>query len=420
MSGPKRPPGDPDWTAHLPDLLAAADLAAVPPDVFDDPLMLLDHLHGSRLLTTYQADKLRCGQGLALVVGPYRLLGPLARGGMGMVYLATGPEGGAVAVKLLSPSRAAREPQLVARFHREQIVGAQLPAHPHLVRQLDYGIGRGVEFLVLNHLPGRTVRQLLAGGPLTVGAACRVFADAAAGLHAAHAVGIVHRDLKPSNVMVGPTVRGTVIDFGLALLPGDATADRRVVGGPRVTVGTLDYMPPEQAANAATVGPAADLYALGGGLFTALTGRLPFEADGVPAKLAALRTQLPPSVLQYRADVPFPLTELILSLMGKHPGERPATAAVVAAELERWADRPSGDPVPDRRPLTEVVAEAEIAWRNRSSSADRTQTQTVAAAEVVPVVRLARWQLAALVAVAVLLAGLAALVGRTLAGGHPL
>ena len=369
----------------------------------------------TRRLTTYQADKLRGGHGRALCVGPYRLLAPLARGGMGMVYLAAGPDGGAVAVKLLSPRRAALEPQLVARFRREQLVGTRLPAHPHLVRQLDYGIGRGVEFLVLNHLPGRTVRQMLAAGPLSVGAVCRVFADAAAGLHAAHQSGVVHRDLKPSNVVVGPTGRGTVLDFGLALIVGEPAADRRVVGGPRSTVGTLDYMPPEQAADAGRVGPAADLYALGGSLFTALTGRTPFEAMGVPAKLLALRTELPPSVLQFRADVPFPLTELILHLLGKHPGERPAPG-VVAAELERWADRPAGDPVPDRRPLAEVVAEAEAAWASRTG-ADPQPTQTVAAPAVPPVVRLRRRQVAWLIVGVFVLAGAAVWLGRVLATG---
>ena len=326
---------------------------------------------------------------------------------MGMVYLAADPAGGAVALKLLSPTRAAREPNLVARFRREQHVGTRLPAHPHLVRQLDYGMGRGVEFLVLNHLSGRTVRQRLAAGPWPVGAACRVFADAAAGLHAAHTAGIVHRDLKPSNIMAGPTGRGTVFDFGLALLQGEP-ADPRVVGGPRLTVGTLDYLPPEQAADAGKVGPAADIYALGGSLFAALTGRLPFEADGLPAKLQALRYELPPTLLQFRGDVPFDLSELVRAMLGKHPGERPASAAAVADELERWADK-GGDPVPDRRPLAEVVAEAEAGF----GAADRAVSLTVAA---VPerVVRLSRRQAVRLVGGVIILAGLAAWLGSRL------
>ena len=400
----------PDWSPLLAELVPPADLRAAPAD----PLARLDHLVALGRLTGYQASKLRRGEGRALVVGPYRLLCPLARGGMGMVYLGTGPDGGAVAVKVLSPSRAAREPQLRGRFHREQAAGGQLPAHPHLVRQLDYGIGGGVEFLVLNHLPGRTVRQLLGGGPLGVGAACRVFADAAAGLAAAHAAGIVHRDLKPSNLMVGPTGRGTVFDFGLALLPGDGFADPKRVGGPRTTVGTLDYMPPEQVAAAGRVGPAADLYALGGGLFTALTARLPFDAVGVPAKVHALRTVVPPSVVDVNPVVPAPLAELVRRLLNKNPAERPGSAAEVAAELERWADRSAGDPVPDRRPLAEVVAAAEADWLLRTGGADRSQTQTVAEALPPPGVRLTRRQAAGLGAAVAGLAGLAAAVGRWL------
>ena len=389
--------------------MSADALAAAPPTL--DAAALLEWLVAAHHLTGYQAGKIRRGDGRALVIGPYRLLHPLARGGMGMVYLAADQAGGAVAVKLLSPTRAAREPQLVARFRREQHVGTRLPAHPHLVRQLDYGLGRGVEFLVLNHLPGRTVRQRLAGGPLPVGAVCRVFADAAAGLHAAHMAGVIHRDLKPSNIIAGPTGRGTVLDFGLALLMGEP-ADPRVVGGPRLTVGTLDYLPPEQAADAGKVGPAADLYALGGSLFTALTGRLPFEAEGVPAKLTALRSVLPPTVIQFREDVPFVLSELVRTLLGKHPAERPASAAVVAAELERWADKPAGDPVPDRRPLAEVVAEAEAAWAGRGDP-DRALSMTMAAPAERPAVRLRRWHAVALAAGVLLLVALAAWLGRT-------
>jgi serine/threonine-protein kinase len=271
---------------------------------------------------------------------------------------------------------------------------------------------------VLNHLPGRTVRQRLSLGPLPVGAACRVFADAAAGLHAAHAAGVVHRDLKPGNVMVGPTGRGTVIDFGLALMAGERGTDWRLVGGPRVTVGTLDYMPPEQAADAARVTPAADLYALGGSLFTALTGRLPFEAAGVTAKLAALRTLPPPAVAEFRPDVPKPLADFITRLLAKRPEERPASAAEAATELERWADRAAGDPVPDRPPLAAVIAEAEAEWSGRVGPSDTDQaTAMVAVPTAPPAVVLSRrraWGLAAGVGAAT---AAAALLGYALAGG---
>lgn len=407
-----------DWTTFLPDLLPSDALSSIPPDVAADPAVMLDWLVKARLLTVYQGEKLRGGQGHALTIGPYRLLAPLARGGMGMVYLAAGSDGGAVAIKLLSPRRAASEPQLRARFHREQHIGTRLPAHPHLVRQLDYGISRaGVEFLVLNHLPGRTVRQQLSiSGPLPVGMACRVFADATAGLQVAHQAGVIHRDLKPSNIMIGPTARGTVFDFGLARIEGEP-GDPRVVGGPRYTVGTLDFMPPEQVADAGSVGPTADLYALGAGIFTALTGRTPFVSEGMTGKLTALRTEIPPSVLELRADVPAPLCDLIRSLLGKHPGERPQSASEVVAVLEEWADRIDGDPVPDRRPLDEVVAEAESAWANRGVT-DRSHTQTVTTPTPPPVVRLRYWQLLLLSTAILGLAGVAAGLGRLLATGR--
>ena len=296
-------------------------------------------------LTHYQADKLLRGRWHGLVIGPYIVLAPLGRGGMGtVVYLArdrrmTEALGDTVllALKLLPARKASAEPKVLARFRREMDLGRRVN-HPNVVRAFAAGDLEDVHFLALEFVPGKTLREVVVqGGPLQVGEAARLFADVAAGLTHVHARGLIHRDVKPGNVMVRPDGRAVLLDFGLAFAPGEALpADPAIAGGRGYTVGTMDYLAPEQAKNATTVGPAADLYGLGCTLFFAITGAPPFPASDTKQKFRRHRDDPPPPL----PNVPPEFAELVHRLMAKSPVERPASAEEAREQLLQWATAP--------------------------------------------------------------------------------
>lgn len=307
-----------------------------------------ERLRAAGLLTRFQAEKLLAGRWQGLAVGPYRLLCPIARGGNGIVYLARDgrrpagqPTPRVVALKVLSPQRAKDEPRTLARFKREMTIGRRIPPHPHLVRTFDSGEDNGVHYIALSYAAGRTVRMTVnADGPMAVAKATRAFADVARGLHAAHAAGYIHRDVKPSNVILSSAGRATLLDFGFALRRGETptAADAEVIGGHGYTLGTADYLPPEQATNAVAVGAETDVYSLGCSLYFALAGRPPFPAATAREKIRLHQTADPLPLMSLNSDVPAGLSAVVGWLMNKRPEERPQSAEMVADELETWAE----------------------------------------------------------------------------------
>ncbi|MBY0456773.1 MAG: serine/threonine protein kinase [Gemmataceae bacterium] len=322
-----------------------------------------DQLIRSGHLTHYQADKLLRGLWQGLVLGPYSVLAPIGRGGMGtVVYLARdrrmSEELGdveLVALKLLPDRKAARDPRILARFRREMDLGRQVE-HRNVVRTLGSGEIDAVHFLAMEFVPGKTLRQVVAeNGPLDVGAAARVFADVAAGLAHVHARGLVHRDVKPANVMLRPDGRAVLLDLGLAIRTGEELPDDlTIVGGPGYAVGTMDYLAPEQARDASAVGPPADLYALGGSLVFALTGSVPFPAATTKEKVLRHRDDPPPPL----PGVPPAFERMVHKLLAKTPAGRFASAAEMRDRLLPFA---TAMPV---RPAVDVLALADVPGRD--------------------------------------------------------
>ncbi len=216
-----------------------------------------------------------------LIDGRYQLLGPLGKGGMGVVYRALQrPIGREVAVKLLRRSDAASDPERAAkRFLREARAIADLH-HPHIVPLFDFGESvRGDRFLVMELLPGESLAKLLRReGRLTFARAAAILDQVLDALSEAHAQGIVHRDLKPENIQIGR--RGERVDF-VTVMDFGISRQTELMSSTRSTIeiaGTPEYMAPEQIVGAA-VDTRTDLYAAGVLLFEMVTGDVPFSSE---------------------------------------------------------------------------------------------------------------------------------------------
>src|SRR5581483_4961765 len=179
-------------------------------------------------------------------------------------------DGREVALKLLPPHSAAGA---AARLRREAEAASRI-RHPNVAAVLDAGEHEGRLYVALELIPGRTLADALATGPLGVSRALELIAKVARAIEAAHEQGVVHRDLKPSNIIIADGGEPVVIDFGLAKAEGSRESLTRT----GEVLGTLFYMSPEQLEGRRDVDARTDVYALGAILFECLTGRPPFDA----------------------------------------------------------------------------------------------------------------------------------------------
>src|SRR4051794_15715885 len=280
----------------------------------------------------------------AEIAGRYRVLRFLGQGGRKRVYLsddtATGTE---VAVALFDTEGVGASIQ--ARARREAEAMRKLGDHPQVVPVLDTGEDAGNPFIVSSYMPGGDVESLLAaaGGRLDVERAVEIAADVTRALEHAHARGIVHRDLKPANVWIDDDGRARLGDFGLATTEARA----RVSGG--TLVGTVAYLPPEQALGEAG-GPKSDIYSLGALFYEMLTGQPPFPGDDAVSIISQhLHTDpVPPS--RHNSEVPEALDRAVLRLLAKRPEDRPANAKdarelILAALTEQPAEERAANPL---------------------------------------------------------------------------
>jgi serine/threonine protein kinase len=308
----------------------------------NDPEALADHLTRSGRLSRFQADKLLQGMARGLVLGPFQVLSPIGQGGMGTVYLARDSRSGdLLALKILPPKRAREEERLLARFRREMELSRRV-AHEHIAWTYEVGVYRNVYYIAMEFIPGKSLSRLVnEEGPLPVRRAARLFAEVCLALEHAHGQGLVHRDLKPSNIMVTPNHHAKLLDLGLALVQGEAGADREVVGGVGYVVGSMDWIAPEQTENAAAVDARSDLYGLGCTLYHALAGRPPFPGGTSREKIQRHRTEEPPRLESLNPAVPPTFADLVHRLMAKSPGQRFQSAAAVRQQLLPWvSDEP--------------------------------------------------------------------------------
>ena len=267
----------------------------------------------------------------ATMVGPYRIVGLLARGGMGDVYRATDVRlQRDVALKLLAHAGTDDTPR-IGRFLQEARITASLD-HPNIVKLFDVGVLDGRPYLVAELLDGETLRARVARGPLTIVEAMRIAGEISAGLVLAHAAGLVHRDLKPDNVFLTRSGVTKILDFGIAKLCEEPAATGRLATLTGVLLGTAGYLAPEQIRGEAVDGR-TDLFALGSMLFEMSTGQRAFAREHTVDTLHAILHDDPPE----QTGMPPDLAAIVARLLEKAPAERFQSAADLAWTLARVA-----------------------------------------------------------------------------------
>src|SRR5882724_1531185 len=281
----------------------------------------------------------------------YEVLAILGRGGHGIVYRVHHFKlKRMAALKMLLTGEYASSAEL-ARFMREAEAIAALQ-HPNIVQIYDIGEVEGRPYFTMEFVGGGSLAQKLGGVPQPAQYCASVAESLAHAIHTAHLAGIIHRDVKPSNVLLALDGTPKISDFGLArYLEGQAD----VTLGP-AKVGTPSYMAPEQVVGKpGTVGPSADIYALGATLYELLTGRPPFRGETATETERQLLTREPVRPSQLNAKVPRDLETICLKCLQKEPARRHESALALADDLRRFEE---GRPIQAR-----PVGWTERSWR---------------------------------------------------------
>jgi eukaryotic-like serine/threonine-protein kinase len=271
-------------------------------------------------------------------LGHFELVEYVGGGGMGRVFQALDTQlGRPVALKVLPPEQAS-DPDALQRFQNEAQSSARLD-HDNIARAYYSGEDRGLHFIVFEFVEGMNVRSLVERkGPLPLAEAVSYTLQVAEALAHADARAVVHRDIKPSNVLITPEGRVKLIDLGLARLrhADPATADLTASG---VTLGTFDYISPEQARDPRNADIRSDIYSLGCTFFFMLAGQPPFPEGTVLQKLLQHQGDQPPDIQQFRPELPEESSRVLRKMMAKDPRHRYAAPADLVADLLMLAEQ---------------------------------------------------------------------------------
>ncbi|MBC7818407.1 MAG: DUF1080 domain-containing protein [Planctomycetaceae bacterium] len=323
-------------------------LSSLPPDKQpQDGEQLARELVRQKKLTKFQAEQLYARKGKSLTLGNYVILDKLGQGGMGMVLKAKHTRmGRLVALKVMSPA-ALKSPDAVKRFHREVQAAAKLE-HPNIVTAYDADEANGTHFLVMQFIDGDDLSELVKKhGPLPAEQAVRCILQAARGLEFAHEQGVIHRDIKPANLLIDKKGTVKILDMGLARIDAAIGGSSEGAGltNTGAIMGTVDYMPPEQAMDAKHADARSDIYSLGISLYYLLTGKVAYGGDTMMKKLMAHRESPIPSIVADAASVQANLADVssvgnaldavFRRMVAKRPEDRFQTMTEVIAGLER-------------------------------------------------------------------------------------
>jgi TolB-like protein/Tfp pilus assembly protein PilF/predicted Ser/Thr protein kinase len=285
-------------------------------------------------------------------LGHYRILEKVAAGGMGVVYRAHDEQlERDVALKVL-PSGTLSNDASRRQFRKEALALAKL-SHPNIETVYEFDTQDGIDFLVMEYVPGHTLAERLAAGPLPEKEVVALGMQIAAAMEEAHSRGIVHRDLKPRNIAITARGQAKVLDFGLAkLLPqvNDVTSD--TLTDTQAGAGTLPYMPPEQL-QGESVDARADIYTIGAVLYEMATDRRAFPEELPSRVIDAIlhHPPVPPRALNSRISPE--LERIILKCLEKDPSRRFQSAKEMLVDLLRLDGAASNQPVL-RQPSAQV------------------------------------------------------------------
>jgi eukaryotic-like serine/threonine-protein kinase len=333
-------------------LLSNADMealvrAAGAPDA--DPETLARDLVQRRVLTALQVRRLWSGRGVDLVLNQYLLLDRIGEGGMGEVFRARHTRlDRDVALKVMKKEKMAN-PEAVRRFRREIRAAAAL-AHENVVRAYDADQSGDIHYFAMEFVDGTTLdRMVREKGPLPVPDACDYIRQAALGLQHAYERGLTHRDVKPANLLLDKSGVVKISDLGLVLIGDPDTGEP----GSRITkegltVGTPDYVAPEQARNPRAADVRADIYALGCTLYYLLQGDVPFPGGTATEKM--LRHAREPVPAPTREGIHPGVLAILASMTAKKPEQRYSTPAEVAAVLAPYAGHGAPPDTPPPQP----------------------------------------------------------------------
>lgn len=285
-------------------------------------------------------------------LGDYRLLEPVARGGMGVVFKAWQKSlGRVVAVKVMLERWLATD-SAIQRFRSEAQLAARLQ-HPYIVQIYEIGEQDGRFFFSMEFVAGRNLLEIIQENPLPPGRAAEIMVCVSEAMEYAHREELLHRDLKPSNILIDERNRPRITDFGLACAVGETTGLTRT----GEILGTASYMSPEQAMAQPThlLSPASDVYSLGAVLYALLVGHPPFQSESSLETLLQVREQDPIPPGKLNSKIPRDLETICLKCLAKTPSKRYPTAQELANDLNLFLE---GKPIKAR-----PASIAAIAWR---------------------------------------------------------
>ena len=293
----------------------------------------------------------------AALADRYRIDREIGAGGMATVYLAHDIKHERdVAIKVLHPDLGAALGG--DRFLSEIRTTARLQ-HPHILPLLDSGDADGLLYYVMPLVTGETLRaRLQRERQLSIADAVRIAREVASALDYAHRQNVIHRDIKPENILLHDG-SALVADFGIALAVQSAGGARMTQTG--LSLGTPQYMSPEQAMGERTIDARSDVYALGAVLYEMLAGDAPFTGSSVQAIVARVLTEKPPSILTVRDTVPRAVERAVLTALAKLPADRFATAGEFALALTQRDDGP--DAASDARSTAVAGSPEARRWR---------------------------------------------------------
>ena len=338
-SSARRSPSAEDVAAHL-AAPAGGSSHNPPADNSDDAPTVITHNGVPKPLPPPPPPYV-VGEGPSIAgrrLGHFELIETIGAGGMAAVLRAKDLELGRIVALKILPPEAAHDTESVTRFKSEARAAAKLD-HENIARVYFCGEDQGLHFIAFEFVEGITLRQMIdRRGPLPAGECLRYMVQVAAGLNHACERGVVHRDIKPSNIIITPDGRAKIVDMGLARHLDSASVNGGVTQS-GVTLGTFDYISPEQALDPRRADVRSDIYSLGCTFYHALTGRPPVPEGTAAKKLHAHQHLWPLDPRELIPTIPDEVAAVLARMMAKEPADRYQTPNDLIAHLKGVAER---------------------------------------------------------------------------------